>query len=722
MTSAPALVRAGNWWNHKVPPIVAVAALALDQAGRPRGWPMLADLALYLCSTVGVAAFGHVVNDLADLSTDRRAGVENRMDALTWPTRLGVLTATLVVGLAPWVWLPRPREAIALLAAELALLVAYSCRPIRLKNRSVLGAAADASFASLLPLALTAAVFTAATDRRSLLSDPRSVCAVGLSGLFVVSMGWRGILWHQLDDIEHDRRAGVNTVATRFGSEAILAVVSRTVVVEVVALTVAIGLAASAGRLWVGILWLAYVPYRLFQATLLWSPPFRAASLRDQRSRVHFVGYVIVNDFVERWLPVAAVVALAVEEPVAWLMVGFHLAAFDNFVIDVRRDIPGVPDAATRLAHAGTRKRQIAGVRERRLERAAGGPAQVDPGEVARHRWVFVVCGPVEHIETLRTAVSHLRPLTNLEIWVVTDRSRNRAPIVDEGVDRVVDVATPRELDDHQASIWLKTSLHRHLPDGEWCYLDSDLIAVRPGMETVFEHRLGPVAFASDLTIAENCVDRFSPWAMTCECSGRGDAHSCSHLREQLRARFGVDVPGDWLHWNGGLFVFGADSAEFLDNWHESAVASFGWPEWRTRDQGTLIATAWALGLADCPRVPQEFNFIADLGNGDLCLDSGRGWALRRSGPWLDPWFLHLYTCRLDDPTWDLSDDVEAVVITQTVAGGVRWRRRSRWQRVPLAFARLRWNLRRLRPARMKAGMVRRLRRRFEMTSDEDPG
>ncbi len=288
---------------------------------------------------------------------------------------------------------------------------------------------------------------------------------------------------------------------------------------------------------------------------------------------------------------------------------------------------------------------------------------------------MFVVCGPEMHVETLGTAVRHLRPLTELEIWVVTDSSRNVVPIDVKGVDHVVDVATPESFDDHQASIWLKTGVHRHLPPGEWCYLDSDIIAVRPGAEAIFEHRSGPVAFASDLTISANQVDRFRPWAMNCECSGHGDTHSCAHLREQIHARFGVDVPGDWVHWNGGVFLFGPDSAEFLDMWSERAVASFGWPEWRTRDQGALIATAWTLGQQDCARLPGEFNFIADLGNGDLCLDPDRGWALHPGGPWHEARMLHLYTSRLEDPEWDLGRDVEAPVIRQTLVRTNRWRR-----------------------------------------------
>ncbi|MCX6525948.1 MAG: hypothetical protein NTX58_14495, partial [Actinobacteria bacterium] len=303
------------------------------------------------------------------------------------------------------------------------------------------------------------------------------------------------------------------------------------------------------------------------------------------------------------------------------------------------------------------------------------GPALVTAEIQNRCRWVFVVCGPEMHTETLRTAVRHLGPLTSLEIWVVTDSTRNVRPIDPEGIHQVVDVTTPEHFDDHQASIWLKTGIHRHLPVGEWCYLDTDIIAVRPGVEEIFEHRKGPVAFASDLTISVNQVDRFSPWAMNCECTGHGDTHSCSHLREQISERFGIEVPGDWVHWNGGVFLFGPDSAEFLDMWNARAIASFEWPEWRTRDQGALIATAWTLSQQDCPRLPAEFNFIADLGNGDLCLDPQLGWALHPAGPWHQARLMHLYTSRLEDPGWELGRDVEAPVIRQTLVRTNRWRR-----------------------------------------------
>jgi 4-hydroxybenzoate polyprenyltransferase len=686
----PTLVRSGQWWDHKVPPIIAAAALTLLAAPTLDGVELLVDLALFLIATVGIAAFGHVLNDLADIRTDALAGAPNQMAPLSVPARFGVLATTILAGLLPWIWLPRSSATIALLATEILLLTIYSLPPIRLKDRAAGGVLADALYAYVVPVLLTVAVFT----RLGGIGGPGWMILAPVT-LWALLMGLRGILWHQIGDLAHDRRAGVRTLATRIGAERGGRLIGRMVVVEFAAAGASlVAIAQGTGQVWVVVFGAAYVAYRCFQMSVLWSEPFHPVALRHHSGRIRFLGYVILNEFVERWLPVAALFVLALSEPIVWFVLVLHLLLFDNAVVEfLRRDLRALPDAANRLAHEGRSRRNIRRAAERRRALCATGPVEVDPAIRHGCRWVFVVCGPEMHIDTLRTAVQHLRPLTELEIWVVTDSSRNVRPIEIAGVDTVVDVAAPANFDDHQASIWLKTGVHRHVPAGEWCYLDSDIIAVRPGAEEIFRHRVGQVAFASDLTISVNQVDRFSPWAMTCECSGNGDAHSCTHLREQIRERFGTDVPGDWVHWNGGVFLFGTDSHEFLDMWNERAVASFEWPEWRTRDQGALIATAWTLGQQDAPRLPAEFNFIADLGNGDLCLDPDLGWALHPAGPWHEARLMHLYTSRLEDPEWDLGRDVEAPVIRQTLVRTNRWRRFEVRQKAKLEYEAARQDL-----------------------------
>lgn len=674
----PTLVRSDQWWDHKVPPVIAAAAITLG-AGSALGADVLVDLVVFLVATVGVAAFGHVVNDLADVRSDAIAGAPNQMAPLSAAVRAAVLGATILMGALPWIWLPHDAGVLGLLTAEVLLLIGYSVKPIRLKDRAELGVLADALYAYVVPILLAGVTF----GRLNGVGTPPWPVVVAVTA-WMLLMGLRGILWHQIADLAHDRRAGVRTLATRIGADRAGQVLGWMVIVELAAAVMTlVAIAATSGRWWLPTFGGLYVAYRAFQMTVMWSEPLRPATLKHHNGRIRFVGFVLLNEFVERWLPVAALVALALRSPVMWVAVAAHVLLFDNAVFRfARSDLPYLPDAANRLVHERKARHQIREAHEQRSRVAAGGPASVVPERRARCRWVFVVCGPEFHVRTLETSVRHLRPLTHLEIWVVTDRARNVRPIHVEGIDRVVEVTTPPHFDDHQASIWLKTGLHRHLPVGEWCYLDSDIIAVRPGMERIFDHPRDVVAFASDLPIADNCVDRFSPWAMTCACSGLGPAHSCGHLRAQLSTRFGVEVPPDWVHWNGGVFRFGPDSTAFLDLWHETAIASFDWPEWRTRDQGALIATAWRLDRHDVPRLPIEFNFIADLGNSDLCRDPERGWALHPSGPWHEPHMLHLHTSRLEDPEWDLGADMEAPVIRQTLVRINRWKRWEMRQRV----------------------------------------
>lgn len=699
-------MRSQQWWDHKVPPVIAVAALALGARPGPARAADLGALALLVCSVLGVAAFGHLVNDWADVEADARGDKANQLTGRPWSQRLVLVGTTLAVGLAPWFWLPSRPRALGALGTEVALLVVYSVPPVRLKARGWAGAACDAAYAYGLPFLIAALAFGPGGVTGH---DGRFLVVLGALGLLV---GLRGILSHQLDDIEADRAAGTGTVARRFGVERTERLLADAFLpIELAAWAAVVALAGVA---WLPWLVLAYVIYRTFQVTFLWTESLTIASLRQPRRRVEAVGFDFANDFLERWLPLAALVALAVRSPWWWVAVGGHLVLFRTALRTfLAWDLWAMPDALERVAFAHRARRDIQEMARRRAVAVAAGPAPLE--DPTARRWVFVVCGPGSHIHTLATAVRHLRPVTAAEIYVVTDPARNAVPIDAPGVDRVVEVATPPELDDHQASIWLKTSIHRHLPAGEWCYLDSDIIAVAPGVEELFDHRRGPVAFASDSTIRENSVDRFSPWAMTCDCLGYDDQHSCGHLREQLRARFDVAVPGDWLHWNGGVFAFGPEAAPVLDLWHERAVASFAWPEWKTRDQGALIATAWTLGLADLPRLPPAFNFIADLGNSDLCLDPERGWALHPAGPWSDARFLHLYTSPLEDPGWDLGRDVEAVVLRASRVRRYRFERSQVRSRV-MALARVRMMRlrrlpRRLTPARLQRALLVRLGR-----------
>ena len=127
--------------------------------------------------------------------------------------------------------------------------------------------------------------------------------------------------------------------------------------------------------------------------------------------------------------------------------------------------------------------------------------------------FIYVVCGDREHIETLHFSLKYLKHFSKNEILVITDSSRNEIPIEYE---KIVDVKTPLEFNNHQASIYLKTGIFKFVPKGNlYCYLDTDVIAMNTEVDQIFQEFQSPIIFAPD-----HCtMEYFSPFAINCECS-----------------------------------------------------------------------------------------------------------------------------------------------------------------------------------------------------------
>lgn len=355
---------------------------------------------------------------------------------------------------------------------------------------------------------------------------------------------------------------------------------------------------------------------------------------------------------------------------------------------------------------------------------------------MSKNIFVFVVCGAAEHIETLHFSLKYLQHFSKNEIIVVTDSSRNEIAI---NHDHVIDVKVDEKYNHHQASIYLKTGLNKFLPKGNnYCYLDTDVIAVSEDCDHIFNEYIAPITFAPD-----HCkVRKFSSNAVNCDCQknreidrqkffqfakdingvtvtdpyliekGRelqfefdslkksllkkiltairfflsykifrfddqfyfnkikrtwhvnnGDVvmyefdiekmqkatglvynkwtkkwynqqgediwyDECNHLTEFIKNTFGIAINDkNWQHWNGGVFLFNHESDAFLNAWHQKTMHIFTLPNWKTRDQGTLIATAWEFGLNNQhPTLLKKWNFIADYNNIGVKINTQSGY------------------------------------------------------------------------------------------------
>ncbi|MDY0140887.1 MAG: hypothetical protein RBR97_03240 [Bacteroidales bacterium] len=376
------------------------------------------------------------------------------------------------------------------------------------------------------------------------------------------------------------------------------------------------------------------------------------------------------------------------------------------------------------------------------------------------NKFVFVVCGRKEHIEELNFSLKFLRHFSKNEIIVLTDKKRNEIQI---NHDNIINIDTPTEFDNHQASIFIKTGLNKHLKkDNNYCYLDGDIVAINSEVDKVFEHFQSPITFAADHCI----MQEFSPHAMNCNCVEENlkeedifndklselfgkinltDSHIkkqteellsifvkhrnspfkyflknikyliqryllpvktfyfhnyrfqktnkcwynsdneivlfdypyyekrlwgtsgikfnkednswetkdgkkfefkapvCNHLNEYLKKEYGVKIPNDWQHWNGGVFLFNDSSTEFLNYWHTQTIKEFSNPYTKTRDQGTLALTVWKFGLENHPNIPKEFNWITEFANNNIAWDKDKGYTFDGFKTVFYPNLLHIY-------------------------------------------------------------------------------
>ncbi len=389
---------------------------------------------------------------------------------------------------------------------------------------------------------------------------------------------------------------------------------------------------------------------------------------------------------------------------------------------------------------------------------------------MSKNIFVFVVCGSAEHIDTLHLSLKYLMHFSKNEIIVVTDSSRNQKDVCHN---QTIDVKVDERYNNHQASIYLKTGLHKFLPKGNnYCYLDTDVIALSSDCDAIFNEFIAPIRFAPD-----HCkVRKFSAYAVNCNCSTKWEKNralfnhasekndknksiidpylkeqasvlqvifddikksfqlkfshairyifsyprfrlnknfyfdrvkrtwhintgevilyevntkkieqlsglrfnkwtqkwldrngydiwldECNHLTDYIAETFNISVVAkNWQHWNGGVFLFNDESHAFLEAWFNKTMHVFSLPNWKTRDQGTLIATAWEFGLANHPTLPKQFNFIADYNNINVQINpttnqiTDNGFVTSHK-----PVFIHVYHHWMDT-TWPVWQWIEA--------------------------------------------------------------
>lgn len=325
VTVSARIVRTVQWWDYKLVPVISIfyATAFTRQVSLLSVWP---DALMLLVAMAAAAAYVSLINDTTDRTDDRRAGKSNRL-ADKPPSVLALLLG-IPLGIGAifcLLWRDDP----LLMASYLGIWAAfslYSIPPFRLKRRASLGLLADASGAHLFPALAAVLLALRATGEGS------DATWLATCGAWAFACGLRGILWHQLFDIDNDRRAAVETFAVRHSRKAAARLAAW------VALPVeGIGLAFLLARmysLWPPLFLGLYGAFAMLRARL-WGVAVVVAQPRERYS-------ILGQEYYTLLFPLGILIASALQHPVDWALVPIHLLLFPVTAVSFARQVFGL--------------------------------------------------------------------------------------------------------------------------------------------------------------------------------------------------------------------------------------------------------------------------------------------------------------------------------------------------------------------------------------------
>jgi 4-hydroxybenzoate polyprenyltransferase len=340
------VLKAEKWWNDKAPPVLGLAYYLLATGARPvplsRSLP--AVLA-FIVAFIGVAGFGHVINDLGDLDVDGAVGKLNTMQGKTRLQVALIIVTLLAMAWLPWLILPANRQNLTLIGVQLLLLTLYAVPPLRLKARAIPGVLTDALYAYTVPMLITWTTWSGmggpARSHSLLLAAliPWSLCA-----------GIKGILAHQDVDAANDASSGFATFVTRYGHARTFWLLSRMVVPCEIACFALMTFAFSRElRFYFPVVVLLFC-WRTFQLAWLWDIPVRLPWRLPSEDAVTLYGFQLSGDFYKAWFPVVMLAALCFRNPAYLALACVHLALFKTGLGHFfRHDLRHIPWGISRM-------------------------------------------------------------------------------------------------------------------------------------------------------------------------------------------------------------------------------------------------------------------------------------------------------------------------------------------------------------------------------------
>lgn len=206
------VIRSAEWWAHKLPPLLAIAYATVLMSPVPLY--RVALWAIFLLSSLVVGAiYVSVINDITDLEEDIASGKSNRVQQIPKQYRWIIPGICVLLGFVFGYFLYPDILSCFLYLLSWIVFSLYSIKPVRLKNRGIWGVLADGCGSHVFTSLLMVASMSYMTNQQI---DWVWFSAVGI---WALTYGLRGILWHQFSDRENDLKVNLNTYASKINPD-----------------------------------------------------------------------------------------------------------------------------------------------------------------------------------------------------------------------------------------------------------------------------------------------------------------------------------------------------------------------------------------------------------------------------------------------------------------------------------------------------------------------
>lgn len=316
-------LRFGNPWKYKAPLLICWPYIMILLTGIKPIEAIYFILMAY-STLFGIASLGYFINDWSDIKSDKKAGKANKMGELNLGFKILILIILLSFSFVPWIWFAKNQYTYILLGSEILLFLLYSLPPFRLKERGTLGILTDSLYAYVVPSMLAGLTFYL-IGRGNYVDFEFFMFAVSV---WLLVLGIRGILLHQLLDYDNDLDAGVKTFTTKKGTSMAERIIAAVLPIELILLTGFFVFVMN--EFW--LLFPGYLVYCLFQ-WMIARKNKEKPSMKDYRK----FSYMFLDDFYLDVLPILILTQICISNYYYVPLLVLHVIFFRNFIKNILR-------------------------------------------------------------------------------------------------------------------------------------------------------------------------------------------------------------------------------------------------------------------------------------------------------------------------------------------------------------------------------------------------